>query len=291
MATKLLEPIDRMLTKHRSAVHDVWINELLTIWSQHYQNDLEESDLRMHANRLLSELTTLFGEHSGDGSPRVGSGSAVATTVREMSVHRTKTGFKPTDTAKFVLILKRVMMNHLVQDSGQTPTQLAACLTALNDVLDHLSLLILDSYVDTREKIITQQSASLLELSTPIIRLWDQILMLPLVGVIDTLRARQFTERLLEAIAHYEATVTIIDITGVPVVDTSVARHIMKTVDAAQLLGSRIIMTGISPASALTLIKLGISFEGMITRATLRAGVAEALHLIGRRIVSHTGAR
>ena len=113
--------------------------------------------------------------------------------------------------------------------------------------------------------------------------------MLPLVGVIDTVRARHFTERMLEAITFHEASVTIIDVTGVPVFDTSVARHIMKAIDAAQLLGSRIVMTGISPEGAQTLAKLNISFNNVISRATLRAGVAEALKMVGRRVVADTG--
>lgn len=289
--TKMLEPIDRLLSDDRAAISDGWLTELLAIWSRHYPDDLEASSLRLQAGRLLTELAALFLDHTTDAPPKVGIGSALATTVRDMSAHRAKSGFKPTDTAQFVLVLKTVLMNHLVTRLNQSPVQLAACLTALNEVLDRLSLLTFEAYVETREKIITQQSASLMELSTPVIRLWDQVLMLPLIGVIDTLRARQFTERLLESIAHYEATVTIIDITGVPIVDTSVARHIMKTVDAGQLLGTRIIMTGISPAGALTLTKLGISFDGVITRATLRAGIAEALKLIGRRVVAIDGAR
>jgi rsbT co-antagonist protein RsbR len=117
------------------------------------------------------------------------------------------------------------------------------------------------------------------------------VLLLPLVGVIDTIRARQFTERLLEAIARHEASVTIVDVTGVPVLDTSVARHIMKAIDAAQLLGSRIVMTGISPEGAQTLTKLGISFANVLSRASLRAGVAEALQMVGRSIVANAGVR
>ena len=118
------------------------------------------------------------------------------------------------------------------------------------------------------------------------IRLWDQVLLLPLVGVIDTARARKFTGNLLEAITRYEASVTVIDVTGVPVFDIAVARHLMRTVDAAQLLGTRVVMTGLNPEGALTLTKLGITLPQVITRATLRSGVAEALALIGRRIVA-----
>ena len=164
------------------------------------------------------------------------------------------------------------------------------CLNVLSEVLDQLTLLTFEAYSSARERVIIQQSQSLLELSTPVILLWINVLLLPLVGVIDTARARQFTERMLEAITKHEATVTIIDVTGVPVFDTAVARHIMKAVDAAQLLGARVVMTGISPDGAQTLTKLGISFANVISRVSLRAGVAEALKMVGRKIETINGA-
>jgi rsbT co-antagonist protein RsbR len=290
MTTKTAEPIVRLLTEQRSAISEVWMTELLSIWHQHYLKDADEGVVRQLAGRLLTELVALFAAQVGDTPPDIDIGGALAETARELSAGRAKAGFKPADTAQFVLVLKNVLTTRLVTELSDSASRLSICLRSLADVLDRLALLMFEAYVETREKIISQQSLSLMELSTPVIRLWDQVLILPMIGVIDTLRARQFTERLLESIARYEAIVTIIDITGVPVVDTSVARHIMKTVDAAQLLGTRIIMTGISPAGALTLTKLGVGFEGVLTRASLRAGVAEALKAIGRRIVSIDGA-
>jgi len=185
--------------------------------------------------------------------------------------------------------LKNICTGRLTEQDNLSSEELSKSLLELQDVLDSLSLANFESYVETREKVIAQQSLSLQELSSPVIRLWDQLLLLPLVGVVDTFRARQVTERLLEAITKYEATVTIIDVTGVPVFDTGVARHIMKAIDAAQLLGSKIVMTGISPEGAQTLTKLGITFSGVISRATLRAGVAEAFAMIGRKVVRNNG--
>jgi rsbT co-antagonist protein RsbR len=285
MTTNPSEPIVRQLTQQRGAISEEWMTELMAIWNRHYPKDVDEGIVRQLASRLLTELAAVFAAQVGDAPPEMDAGGALAITTNELSAGRARAGFKPTDTAQFVLVLKNVLTTRLVAELSDNASQLAICLRAMDDVLDRLSLLTFEAYVETRENIISQQSLSLMELSTPVIRLWDQVLILPMIGVIDTLRARQFTERLLESIARYEALVTIIDITGVPVVDTSVARHIMKTVDAAQLLGTRIIMTGISPAGALTLTKLGVGFEGVLTRASLRAGVAEALKAIGRRIV------
>ena len=290
MLIKTSNYIFDLLTKQRSALTDLWVADLKKIWSQHHLKDIDHNIFLQQSNRLFTALIDFFAEYEMNKSPEINPGCGLAVAVREISVSRAKAGFKPTDTVDFILVLKNTIIDKLIQELSGTANQLSECLVFLSGIFDRLSVLTFDTYVETRENIISQQSISLMELSTPVIRLWDQVLILPMIGVIDTLRARQFTERLLESIALYEATVTIIDITGVPVVDTSVARHLMKTVDAAQLLGTSIIMTGISPAGALTLTKLGVGFEGVITRATLRAGVAEALKAIGRRIVSIDGA-
>lgn len=290
MTVKPFSPIDILLAQQRADIGKEWVREVMALWNRHYPGLVSEDELRQQTGRLLDELARAFAEHSGVTPPDIPPDGELAATARELTIRRAKGGFKPADTAQYVLLLKNVLTGRLIRQMSQTPGDLTACLMAMNDVLDRLSLLTFEAYVETRERIIVQQSLSLMELSTPVIRLWDQVLMLPLIGVIDTLRARQFTESLLEAITRYEASVTIIDVTGVPVFDTSVAQHIMKTVDAAQLLGTRIIMTGISPEGAQTLTKLGISFAKVTSRATLRAGIAEALQMIGRRVVAVSGA-
>ncbi|MCP5158978.1 MAG: STAS domain-containing protein [Gammaproteobacteria bacterium] len=207
--------------------------------------------------------------------------------LRNLSSARVKQGYRAADIAHYLVTLKRVLIHALLQEN------LTGDLSRFGDLLatveiatDSLTTLIYEIYAETRERIIAQQSLSLLELSTPVVRLWDRVVMVPLVGVIDTARARQVTERLLESIAKFEATVAIIDVTGVPILDTSVAGHLMKTIAAAQMLGARVVMTGISPDGAQTLVKLGVNFSEIPTRATLRAGVAEALLLVGKRILS-----
>ena len=286
-----LAPITTLLQQQRAAVSKEWMADVMRIWTRQYPGLVNEEEVRQQADTLLVELGKVFAAHAGDGPPDVSGNTALSEIVREQSIARAKKGVKPSDTVQFIIVMKNVLTQHLVRTLSQSPSDLAICLRAVDDVLDHLSLLTFDAFVETRERVIAQQSMSLMELSTPVILLWNNVLLLPLVGVIDTVRARQFTERLLESIARHEATVTVVDVTGVPVLDTSVARHIMKAIDAAQLLGSRIVMTGISPEGAQTLTKLGISFANVISRASLRAGVAEALQLVGRTIVPIAGAR
>ncbi len=131
------------------------------------------------------------------------------------------------------------------------------------------------------EEMLRQQSTTMLELSTPVIKLWQEVVLLPLVGVIDTGRAQQIIERLLHSIVETGSRVAILDVTGVPMIDTRVARHLIKTVTAAGMLGAEVILTGISPANAQTMTELGIDLRGFRTRGSLQAGVKEALRLIG----------
>jgi len=132
--------------------------------------------------------------------------------------------------------------------------------------------------------VIRSQAQSLLDMATPVITLWDSILLLPLVGIVDSVRAVQIAERLLETIGRTEAEITLIDVTGVPVMDTSVARHLLRTVAAARMLGTQVILTGISPTTAQTMVKLGVDLSSVPTRGSLKAGVALALSLTGRQV-------
>lgn len=291
MTTHSLAPIKTLLDLNYASISEEWLTEIMRVWARQYPNLVTENELRRQIDTLIRELANTFASHTDDTPPNISSDSVLGKFAKELSIERAKKGIKPVDTAQYIITLKNVLTQHLVRTLSDSPNDLAVCLRAVDDVLDRLSLLTFEAYVEAREKVISQQSASLMELSTPVILLWNNVIMLPLVGVIDTIRARQFTERMLEAISNHEASVTIIDVTGVPVFDTSVARHIMKAVDAAQLLGSRIIMTGISPEAAQTLTKLGVSFANVISRATLRAGFAEALQLVGRRIVATGGDR
>lgn len=286
-----LKPITTLLQQYRAAIATEWMDDVMRVWMRHYPNLVNEDEVRRQADAMLGELAKIFTSHSSDGFADISVNSPLGEIARALSAERAKKGFKPVDTAQYVITLKNVLTQHLLKTLSDAPAQLSVCLRAVDDVLDRLSLLTFEVFVETRERVIAQQSLSLVELSTPVILLWNSVLLLPLIGVIDTVRARQFTERLLEAITKHEASVTLVDVTGVPVFDTSVARHIMKAIDAAHMLGSRIVITGLSPEGAQTLTKLGISFDNVTSRASLRAGVAEALQLVGRRIVSSPGAR
>ena len=277
--------LSRLLEAQEDELLRVWMTEVLGKWKRDYPHPADEDHLRLQSKQLLEEIRKLFAGSPGE-SWEPAPDSRITTLLHGIFIHRAKQGLKPADSVLYLVALKRILLRALLQNHTAENTAAFDALLVLENLFDRLNLLVYETYVDTRERTIAQQSLSLLELSTPVVRLWDRILMVPLIGVLDTLRARETTERLLEAIARFEATVAILDVTGVPVLDTSVAGHLMKTIAAAQMLGARVVMTGINPDGAQTMIKLGVNFTDVITRATLRAGIAESLLLIGKRIVA-----
>lgn len=168
--------------------------------------------------------------------------------------------------------------------------RVAETLDALTRLLHLDTAIVVDTYSRRMNETIAQQRMSLLELSTPVMKLWDGIVLLPIVGVVDTVRAAQMIERLLDAIVENEAQVAILDVTGVPTIDTLVAHHLVKTVAASRMLGAEVIVTGISPEASQTLVKLGADLSVIRSRGALRAGVAEAFAMVGKQVETGSSA-
>ena len=191
---------------------------------------------------------------------------------------RARAGFSPTETATFIFSLKEPIFNRLRVELPD-PAQLSVELWETTLLLDSLGLFTMETYQKTREEVIARQQRELLELSTPVVRLWDNILALPLIGTLDSGRTQVVMQNLLEAIVSTRSDIAIIDITGVPTVDTLVAQHLLKTVAAARLMGADCIISGIRPQIAQTIIHLGVDLSEVTTKATM----ADAFHLALRR--------
>ncbi len=275
--------LQQVLHEQRSALLTAWITQVAALGDQH---SVHEHALDALLRSLFDDILGIL-ERQPTANPSLEHEESLALALRQLVGEQARHGSSASTCVNVVLTLKHLMSAQVVTATDVTLEDMLW----LEQVFEQLTLLTVTAFLAIRERQITQQSLSLLELSTPVLRLWHRILLLPLVGVIDTVRARQITESLLEAIARYEARVTILDLTGVPVLDTSVAQHLMKTIDAARLLGTRVVMTGISPEGAQTLTKLGIRFADVISRATLRAGIAEALLLVGQQISPLEGKR
>lgn len=276
--------LQQLLREQRAPLFADWRNRVAALEAQEHRASGFPDDTTHVLDPLLlglfNDILSIL-EHSAQTPPALTADDAVGTALRQIVSHQAQRGSNANAVIGVILTLKHALSARLL---ATTPPAEITEFLWIEQVFEQLTQLSFSAFIAARERQITQQSLSLLELSTPVLRLWHRVLLLPLVGVIDTVRARQITENLLEAIARYEARVTILDLTGVPVLDTSVAQHLMKTIDAARLLGTRVVMTGISPEGAQTLTKLGIRFADVISRATLRAGIAEALLLIGQRI-------
>ncbi len=208
--------------------------------------------------------------------------------LADISRNRAKQGFTPMETALFVFSAKRPFLTRIRQEYKNDAEGLAAEILNATDLLDSMGLYTFEMYQKAREEVIRRQQEELLELSTPVVKLWDGVLALPIIGTLDSARTQVVMESLLQAIVQTNSKVAIIDITGVPTVDTVVAQHLLKTVTAARLMGADCIISGVRPQIAQTIVHLGINLMDVTTKATLSAAFAVALQRIGVSFVRDT---
>lgn len=238
---------------------------------------IKESELREQSRELLSLLRPAL-ERGGFESLESVDWTQVKEFLAALSRSRAQQGFSPSETATFVLSLKQPLFE-LLRTRVSDAEVLAGELWIATVVLDRLALYTTETYLKTRETVIQTQQRELLELSTPVVELWESILALPLIGTLDSERTQVVMESLLHKIVETGATIAIIDITGVPTVDTLVAQHLLKTVAAARLMGADCIISGIRPQIAQTIVHLGVNLSEVTTKATL----ADAFMIAMRR--------
>jgi rsbT co-antagonist protein RsbR len=193
-------------------------------------------------------------------------------------------GFTPTETATFVFSFKEPLFRRLKEEIRDARS-FADQIWGATELLDAFGLYTTEAFLQTREDLIRRAQEDMLELSTPVVKLWDSILALPIIGTLDSARTQVVMETLLEAIVNTNSKVAIIDITGVPTVDTVVAQHLLKTVTAARLMGADCIISGIRPQIAQTIVHLGINLLDITTKATLRDAFALALERTNQKLV------
>lgn len=203
--------------------------------------------------------------------------------LRELSQSRALQGFTPSETATFIFSLKEPLFNILNRDKTLSPAQVAQITWAVTLLLDALGLYTLEIFQKSREDVIMRQTREISELSTPVVKLWDGVLALPVIGTLDSQRTQVIMENLLQTIVTEEAEIAIIDITGVPTVDTLTAQHLLKTVSAARLMGADCIISGIRPQIAQTIVHLGVELN-VISKASLADAFAVALRRTGRTV-------
>lgn len=211
--------------------------------------------------------------------------AALRDVLADISRTRALQGFSPTETATFILSLKPPLFSRLRADLSADPEYLIAETLMVGDLIDALGLFMMETYQHAREEVIIRQQTEISELSTPVVKLWDGILALPLIGTLDSARTQVVMENLLESIVRCEADIAIIDITGVPTVDTLVAQYLLKTVAATRLMGADCIISGIRPQIAQTMVHLGIELN-VVSKANLSDAFALALRRLGKVVVN-----
>jgi rsbT co-antagonist protein RsbR len=257
------------LRDHQDKVVDRW-SELVTAGMRGRSSPVE-------LRRELDDIYALtVRAASGADEHALGELRAV---LAELSRSRARNGFTPSETAIAVFSLKEAVYE-LVADTAELVPEFLA----FSRLIDDLGLHTFETYAAARERIIADQAASMLELSTPVVRLWDGIIAVPLVGTLDSARTQLVMEKLLETLVATGAEHAVLDITGVPTVDTEVAQHLLKTVSAARLLGAECIVCGIRPQVAQTIVALGIEFGDIVTKATLADALAHALKRSGMTV-------
>ena len=244
---------------------------------------VDHDELRSDSNELL-RLLSAAARANGSADDRGAAWGAVEGFVAEMSRTRAVRGFSPSDTATFILSLKQPLFERIRSTTSDSETLLRE-LWAATTVLDDLALQTTETFQRTREDVIKRQQQELLELSTPVVKLWEGVLALPMIGTLDSARTQIVMQSLLEQIVASSAEIAIIDITGVPTVDTLVAQHLLKTVAAARLMGADCIISGIRPQIAQTIVHLGVDLGDVATKATMADAVELALGRLGYAIV------
>jgi rsbT co-antagonist protein RsbR len=270
----------QLFQKHQQQILEEWVKQQRGAAS--LRSDLlKESELREQSREFLKNF--IDAAQAGTEDLDAPSWKQAKEVLSSISRSRAAQGFSPSETATYVFSLKQPLFEVLKRDSlpAQEVTEGTWRVTVL---LDKLGLYTVEVFQQTREAIIGRQQEELLELSTPVVRLWDSILALPLIGTLNSERTQVVMESLLEKIVETEAQIAIIDITGVPTVDTLVAQHLLKTVAAARLMGADCIISGIRPQIAQTIIHLGINLSDVVTKATLADAFAVALQRTGATV-------
>jgi rsbT co-antagonist protein RsbR len=239
---------------------------------------MKESELQSQCQRFLALLAQ--GAAHG-GNVESGVYDPLRELLNEISRTRAQQGFSARETATFVFSIKRPLFTAIRETSGKDPVLMAEEMWNVTELVDGLGLYTTEAYIKSREETIRRQQEEMLELSTPVVKLWEGILALPLIGTLDSARTQVVMESLLEAIVQTNSRVAIIDITGVPTVDTVVAQHLLKTVTAARLMGADCIISGVRPQIAQTIVHLGINLLDVITKATLSDAFAVAIKKTG----------
>jgi len=272
--------LPKLIAEHRGPLLNAWLDQQRAAnkGSQDDQGELRDCSARFLESLHIAATT---GQFEDIDAP---SWSEARLVLEEVSRLRALRGASPAQTATFVLSLKAPLFELLGRELGKDAAALAREVWIATLLLDKLGLYTAEAFQTSREEVIQRQQDELLELSTPVVTLWEGILALPVIGTLDSNRTQVMMENLLQTIVTTGAQIAIIDITGVPTVDTLVAQHLLKTVSAARLMGADCIISGIRPQIAQTIVHLGVELN-VVSKATMADAFALALRRVGKAVI------
>ena len=284
MAKAAESKVADLVKAHEAEILRDWIRDQLS-GERSRSGVISEEALREDSRRFLHAFTTALSS-SGGANVQDPGWDDVRSVLSDLSRTRAIQGFTPSETAWFVFSLKRPIFTYLGAAHGGSAEALAADIWRVTEALDRLGLYTSEVFQKRREEIIQRQQEEMLELSTPVTQLWKGILGIPLIGTLDSARTQVVMENLLSAIVQTEASIAIIDITGVPTVDTLVAQHLLRTVAAARLMGAECIISGIRPQIAQTIVHLGVNLGDIATKSSLADALKLGLARLGQTVVA-----
>jgi rsbT co-antagonist protein RsbR len=268
----------KLLQKKKNSILEKWMRNQLS--DEGLREDLISNDeLRSQSEELITALVENFNSASFDDIDSE-QWSPVIEILGGIAITRARQGFTPRETGNFVFSLKDALSEVLEESFQEDPRALFQELKKINRLMDSLSVITFETFIKGREEVILRQTDEITEISTPVIRVWDGILALPIIGTLDSARTQVVMENLLQEIVETGSSIAILDISGVPAVDSLVAQHLIKTVSATRLMGAECIISGIRPEIAQTVVHLGIDLSNIITKASLASALAYAFKVM-----------
>ena len=272
------QDITKGLQKRKKQILEDWITQQLS--DAGFRDDLmSNEELREQSNELLDTLLKVINDknitdvESSDFEP-------VYEILSGISMSRARQGFSPRETGTYVFSLKEALLKNLQEELKDDPKVLAEAVLKVNKLMDSLGIVTFETFIKGREEVILRQTDEITEISTPVIRVWEGIVALPIIGTLDSARTQTVMENLLQEIVDSGSTIAILDISGVPAVDSLVAQHLIKTVAATRLMGAECIISGIRPEIAQTVVHLGIDLSNIVTKATLASALKYAFSVL-----------
>lgn len=272
----------KIFQKKKSAILEKWVKAQLS--DETLREDLmSNDDLRVQSEELLNSIIDSFSDSNIDNAAS-DDFEPVNEILSSVSISRAKRGFSPRETGAYIFSLKEALLNTLAEEIKDAEDLYRQSMV-INRIMDSFSINTFETYIKGREEVILRQTDEITEISTPVIRVWEGILALPIIGTLDSSRTQVVMESLLQEIVDTGSSIAILDISGVPAVDSLVAQHLIKTVAATRLMGAECIISGIRPEIAQTVVHLGIDLSQIITKSTLSSALKTAFTILQLEVV------